>query len=127
MRAFYAARVGRQAGPLEERFGSPSQGPGEPFPRVLVARNPESQPVRSVCERAGENSSCKQPSKGGARVGVCGQSKEGSAADDSPADAVQESVEPRGVAGQARARCLKPVRISERANSDRNCWAADGP
>src|SRR6202453_4678755 len=100
MRAFYAARVGRQAARLEERFGSPSQGAGEPSPCVLVARNPESQAIRGLCERAGENSCRKQPSKGGARVGAGGQSKKGSAADDSPADAVQESVEPRGVAGQ---------------------------
>src|SRR5277367_3300412 len=74
MRAFYAARVGRQAGRLGERFSLPSQRRGEPFPRILVARNPESQAIRSVCERAGEDSFGQELFKGGACVGISGQS-----------------------------------------------------
>src|SRR5580693_7544379 len=106
-------RAGEGKQTAQGAFRLPSQDRGEPFPCVLVARNPESQAIRGLCERAGENSYRKQPSKGGARVGAGGQSKKESAADDSPACVVQESVEPRGVAGQARARCLKPIRISE--------------
>ena len=73
----------------------PAQRRGEPFPCVLVARNPESQPVRGLCERAGEDSFAQELFKGGSRVGMSGQSIEVRSADDSPAGAAQESVEAR--------------------------------
>src|ERR1700749_4357276 len=57
MRAFYAARGGRQAGLLAGRLRSSSQGRVEPSPCVLVGRNPEAQPVGYVRERAREDSS----------------------------------------------------------------------
>src|ERR1700727_2017434 len=58
---------------------------------------------------------------------MSGQSIELRATDDSPAGAAQESVEPHCFLVQARTRRLEPVRISERADSDRNRWPADGP
>ena len=68
MRAFYAARAGRQAG--GQALQLTVERRGEPFPCVLVAGNPESQPVRRVGEGAGEDSRGQQPLKGGARVGA---------------------------------------------------------
>src|SRR5258708_36187057 len=118
MRAFYAARGGRQAGQLGERFGSPPQGCGEPFPCVLIARNPEAQPVRSFRERTREDSSDEKAFKGGARVGMRGQSTEASSADDSPAGAVQEGIEPGCVAAKPRAHGFQPIRIGERLGGD---------
>src|SRR5580698_7674951 len=127
MRAFYAAREGRQAGPREARFSSFPQCRGEPFPCVLVGRNSESQAVRSVRERADENSCGQQPREGGARVGMSAQPKETRPADDSPAAAAQEGVETCGVLAQARARYFEPIRIGERPDANCNRRPADRP
>src|ERR1700722_19286319 len=112
---------------FEQRFGSPSQRSSESVPCALVARDPESQPVFGLCERADENSFAQDLFKDGTRVGMSGQSIELRSADDSPARAVQESVETLRFLVQARTRRLEPVRISERADPDCNRWPADGP
>ena len=68
-------RAGEGKRRLEARFSSPSQRRGEPFPCGLVGGNPKSHPVWSVREGAGENSCGEQLFKGGACVGMRGQSK----------------------------------------------------
>ena len=55
------------------------------------------------------------------------QPKEARSADDSPARAVQERVEPRSVLADARAHRREPVRIAKRANPDRDRRPADRP
>ena len=103
------------------------KGGGEPFPCILVAWDPESQPVRSVCERAGEDSRDEEPFKSGARVGMRGQPKEASSADDLPASAVQEGVELRCLAAETDARRFQPICIGEHADPDCDRRTADGP
>ena len=94
---------------------------------MLVGRNAESQPIRRVSEGAGEDSRGEQPLKGGAGVGVRGQSKQARSADDSPFRRAQEGVEPRSLLAEAGARFFQPVRIGERLNPDRNRRPADRP
>ena len=64
---------------------SPGKRRGEPPPRVLVARNPEPQPIRRVGEGPGEDSRREQPLKRGARVGSRREAEEARSAEDAPA------------------------------------------
>ena len=118
---------GKASRRLEERFGSPSQRRGEPFPCVLVARNPESQPVGVSAKGRVRIPAVSSRSKAARASARAASRKSDCAADDSPAGALQESVEPRCVLAKAHAHCFEPIRIGERPNSDRNRRPADGP
>ena len=119
---------GKASRRLEGRFNLSSQRRGEPFPGVLVARNPKSQPVWSVCERAGEDSCGQQPLEGGARVGGAQPVEKASVPPmiRQPARCRRASSR-AAVLAEAPAHCLEPIRIGERADPDRNRRPADRP
>src|ERR1700734_757253 len=116
----------RRAGEGKRRQ-SPGKSPGKPPPRALIARNPEPQPIRSIGERPGEDTRRHEPLKRSARVGFRCEAEQAGPAEDAPAIALEQPVEPRSLLAQAIAHCVRPGEIGERSCSDRDRRTADRP
>ena len=93
---------------------SPGKRAREPPPRALIARNPEPQPVGSVGERPGEDARREQPLKRGARVGFRREAEQAGPADDAPAIALEQRVEPPRLLRRGD-RASRPSRRGRRA------------